>query len=167
MASRLTASTVLIAVALSAPASAADWIATGAGNGHGETLSLAIDPVHSYIFECAPDAVLITNTGITDILDLRSGGKVGDAPGSVMPDGAALMALATSSGDPKFRPAQARPNSVKGWDFTLRLAKTDPALKALEKATMLSLFTTGYTAAVDFGPAAKARYVGFMARCRG
>jgi hypothetical protein len=151
----------------STPSHAEGWKIVGAGNGHGETMTLEIDPERSYIFECAPDAVVITYTGVTDLLDIRGKGKVGDAPGSVMPEGAAVMALYTGKGDPQFLPAEYKPNPAKGWDLTLRMAKNDKALKGLEKANMLSLFTTGYTAANDVDANTRAQFSGFLSRCRG
>lgn len=163
-------STVLLASSLllvSTPCLAGDWKITGAGNGHGETMVLEIDPQRSYIFECTPDAVAITYTGVTDLLDIRGKGKVGDAPGSIMPEGAAMMALYTGRGDPEFLPADYKPNPVKGWDLTLRMSKSDKALKGLEKTEMLSLFTTGYTAANTVDAKTRAQFKGFLARCRG
>ena len=152
---------------LPAPCLASDWKVAGAGNGHGETMVLAIDPARSYIFECTPNAVAITLTGVTDLLNIRDGGKVADAPGSVMPEGAAMMALFTGKGEPDFLPADYKPNPVKGWDLTLRLAKNDKSLKGLEKTEMLSLFTTGFTAANVVDAEARAQFSGFLARCRG
>jgi hypothetical protein len=130
-------------------------------------MTLAIDLERSYIFECTPNAVAITYTGVTDLLDIRGKGKVGDAPGSVMPEGAAMMALYTGKGDPQFLPAEYKPNPVKGWDLTLRMAKNDRALKGLEKTEMLSLFTTGYTRANAVDAETRAQFTGFLARCKG
>ena len=163
-------STALLASSLllvSTPCLAGDWKIAGAGNGHGETIVLDIDPQRSYIFECTPNAVAITYTGVTDLLDIRGKGKVGDAPGSVMPEGAAMMALYTGKGEPQFLPADYKPNPVKGWDLTLRMAKNDRTLKGLEKAEMVSLFTTGYTAANTVDAEARTQFKGFLARCRG
>ena len=152
---------------VSTPCLASDWKIAGAGNGRGETMVLEIDAGRSYIFECTPDAVAITYTGVTDLLNIRGEGKVGDIPGSVMPEGAAMMALFTGKGEPQFLPAEYKPNSEKGWDLTLHMAKNDKALKGLEKAEMLSLFTTGYTAANTVDAETRAQFKGFLARCRG
>lgn len=162
---RIAALSALLLV--STPSLAEGWKIAGAGNGRGETMTLEIDSARSYIFECAPDAVVITYTGVTDLLDFRGKGRVGDAPGSVMPEGAAMMALYTGKGDPQFLPAEYKPNPAKGWDLTLRMAKNDKALKGLEKANMLSLFTTGYTAANDVDADTRAQFAGFLGRCRG
>ncbi|WP_324807708.1 hypothetical protein SH584_00495 [Sphingomonas sp. LY29] len=101
----LRSSAFLSLLLISTPTLAEGWKLVGAGNGHGETMTLAIDPERSYIFECAPDAVAITYTGATDLIDIRRKGKVGDVPGSDMPDGAAMMALYTGKGNPQFLPA--------------------------------------------------------------
>ena len=160
----LTAAAILVSAS---PSWAGEWKAVGAAGGHGEQLALAIDDTHSYIFECAPDAVVITETGVTDLLDIRGGGtKVGDAPGSTMPEGAALMALFTGKGDPDFMPATAVANPAKGWDLTIRMAKSDKRLNALAKTDMLSLFTTGFTAAVTLSAAEKKMFADFLSRCR-
>ncbi|MHA6719783.1 hypothetical protein ACX40Y_10075 [Sphingomonas sp. RS6] len=128
---------------------------------------MEIDPQRSYTFECTPDAVAITYAGATDLLNIRGEGKVGDAPGSAMPEGAAMMALYTGKDEPQFMPAEYKPSAGQGWDLTIRLAKNDKALKGLERADMLSLFTTGYTAARPLDADARAQIKGFLARCRG
>lgn len=130
-------------------------------------MTLEIDPARAYIFECNPSDVAVTYTGVTDLLNIRGNGKVGDTPGSVMPEGASVMALFTGKGDPEFLPAEYKPNPTLGWDLTLRFAKDNKALKSLEKANMLSLFTTGYTAANDIDATTRAQFSGFLARCRG
>jgi hypothetical protein len=152
---------------LADPATAAEWKNVGAANGHGETLSLAIDEAHSYSFECTPDAVLVSETGVTDLLDIRAGGaKVSDGPGATMPDGAAVMALYAGKGDPEFLPATYVPNPNKGWDLSIKLPKRDKRLDALTKTETLSLFTTGFTAAVVIGSAERKMFADFLSRCR-
>lgn len=161
-------STLLFVLAIfSTPTLAAEWKTVGPGNGRGDTMILEIDDARSYIFECTLDAVAITYTGVTDLLNIRGEGKVGDAPGSVMPDGAALMALYTGKGEPQFLPSEYKPNEVKGWDLTLRMAKDDKALKNLQKTKMLSLFTTGYTVANTIDGNTRKQFTGFLKRCRG
>lgn len=158
---------VLALAIVSTPAWAGDWKTYGAADGRGETMVLGLDETRSYIFECTPDAVTVTYTGVTDLLNIRGEGKVGDTPGSIMPDGAALMALYTGRGEPQFLPAEYKPNVVKGWDLTLRLSKNDKSLKSLQKASALSLFTTGYTVANDIDAETRAQFTGFLERCRG
>jgi hypothetical protein len=130
---------LLLFVAASA-ATGAPWETVGPGNGHGEKLTLSLDATHRYIFECRSDAVMVTQTGVTDLLNIGGKGRVSDAPGSVMPDGSAMMALYTGEGDPNFLPAVATSNPVKGWDLTLRIPKNDKALRGLEKAETISLY---------------------------
>jgi len=159
----LTAAAILV---LASPSWAGEWKAVGASGGHGEQLTLAVDDTHSYIFECAPDAVVITETGVTELIDLKAKAKVGDAPGSVMPEGAAVMALFTGKGDPEFQTASYAANPAGGWDLTIRMAKGDKRLNALTKTDMFSLFTTGFTAAVTLNPAEKKMFADFLSRCR-
>ena len=136
---------VAVAVA-AAPAVAENWTAQGAGDGHGERLTLKLDDHgRSYVFECAPDAVVVVQSGATELVDLPTKTKIGDAPGSTMLPGASVMALFTGVSVPAFKPATAVPNPVRGWDLTLRFAKNDEALKGLDKAEVVMLFTTGVT----------------------
>jgi len=151
----------------STPSLAENWKIVGAGNERGETMTLEIDTERSYVLECAPDKVLVTYTGVTDLLDLRSGSKVGDVPGSIMPEGAAMMAVFTGKGAPKLLPAEYKANPARGWDLTLRMAKNDKALNSLEKASIFSLFTMGHTAATKVDTDTRAQFAGFLARCRG
>ena len=70
-------------------------------------------------------------------------------------------------GDPQFVPAEAVKNPAGGWNLTIRLPKNDKQLKAIEKSAMMSLFTTGYTMAVQMDGAARAKWNDFMQRCNG
>jgi hypothetical protein len=120
----------------------------------------------SYRFECSPTEVIVTEIGVTDILDFRTNTKVDDTPGSTMAPGAALMALATGSDDaPNLGPAEAAPNAVRGWDMTIRLPKKDKALRAFAKARMVSLFTTGYTMAVALDDVDTQTIRSFLSQC--
>src|SRR5205085_1646477 len=88
-------------VIASTPSWAGEWKAVGPGNGRGERLTLAVDDSRTYTFECASDAIAITETGVTDLIDIRAGGaKIGDMPGSTMSPGASVMALFTGKGEP-------------------------------------------------------------------
>lgn len=161
-------STLVLALAMiSTPTWAGDWETNGAPEGRGETMVLRLDETRSYIFECTPNAVRVTYTGVTELLNIRGEGNVSDTPGSIMPDGAALMALYTGRGEPQFLPAEYKPNAVKGWDLTLRLSKNDKSLKSLQKASSLSLFTTGYTVANAIDAETRAKFTGFLERCGG
>jgi hypothetical protein len=153
-------------LALSAPAEASGWELRPAQDGRGAVLTFgAGDPV-SYRFECTAVDVIVTQTGVTKLLDLNTGKTIGDDAEAVMPQGAAMMAVFAGKGDPKFMPAEAVKNPAGGWDLTLRLAKEDKQLKAIGKSEMMSLFTTGYTMAVAMDGAARATWNDFMRRCQ-
>lgn len=109
--------------------------------------------------------MIITEAGVTELLDLNSGNKIGDDAGAVMPEGSAMMALFTGKGEPKFVPGSAVKNPAGGWDVTIRLSKNDKQLKAAGKSDMISLFTTGYTMAVAMDANARAKWNDFMQRC--
>jgi len=153
-------------LAISAGAEATGWQSQPAEAGRGPTLSYETDKAISYRFACEADGVTVTQTGVTGLLDLRTGARIGDDRAAVMPDGAALMALFGGKGDPEFMPAQAVKNPAQGWDLTIRLPKDDKRLKAVGKAEMLSLFTTGYTMAVAMDAPARTRWNDFLKRCQ-
>jgi hypothetical protein len=155
-----------VILALSARADAADWQLHPAEGSRGIALTYGSGQSVSYRFECAANDVIITETGVTKLMDLKTGSPIGDGVGAVMPPGAAMMALFGGKGDPKFMPAEAVKNSANGWDLTIRLPKSDKQLKAIGKSEMMSLFTTGYTMAVAMDPAARATWTDFMQRCK-
>ena len=132
----------------------------------GERLTYESGSQVAYKFECQPDAIAITETGVTDILDLRTNRKVGDGPDAVMPEGAALMALFGGNGTPDFQPASSVKNPKGGWDLTIRLKKKGKQLRAIRSSGMISLFTTGYTTAVPIDDATSAIWKGFLKRCQ-
>jgi hypothetical protein len=153
-------------LAVSAPAQSTGWQLQPQMGAHGPVLTFnAGDPV-SYRFECAPDDVIVTETGVTKLLDLKTGQPIGDDAQAVMPTGAAMMALFSGKGDPQFFPAEAVKNAAGGWDLTIRLPKGDKQIKAVGKAEMMSLFTTGYTTAVAMDGTARARWNDFVQRCQ-
>ena len=153
-------------LALSAPAEAADWQLQPAQPNHGATLTYAAGEPVSYRFECAANEVIVTETGVTKLLDLKTGKPIGDDMQAVMPSGAAMMALFSGKGEPDFMPAEAVKNAAGGWDLTVRLPRDDKQLKAIGKSEMMSLFTTGYTIAVPMDAAARAKWNDFMQRCK-
>jgi hypothetical protein len=154
-----------ILLALSAQAEAADWQLQPAEGSRGAVLTLGGGEPGSYRFECAGNEVVITETGVTKLVDLKTGKPIGDDAQAVMPAGAAMMALFGGKGDPDFRPAEATKNPAGGWDLTMRLPRNDKQLKAIGKSDMMSLFTTGYTIAVPMDAAAKAKWNDFLQRC--
>ncbi|PXA97489.1 hypothetical protein DMC47_13570 [Nostoc sp. 3335mG] len=144
---------------------AGGWTIEPAGAGRGEVLSLQLGSGQSYRFECTPGDVIVTQTGVTQLLDVRTNTKVGDGPDAVMPEGAAMMAL-YSGKDPEFQPARAVKNPAGGWDLTIRVAKDDKLLNAMPKSKTMSLFTTGFTTAVQMSDQARKVWKGFLTRCR-
>ena len=153
-------------LAVSAPAQSTGWQLQPQMGAHGPVLTFnAGDPI-SYRFECAPNDVIVTETGVTKLMDLKTGQPIGDDAQAVMPTGAAVMALFGGKGDPQFIPAEAVKNAASGWDLTIRLPKGDKQIKAIAKAEMMSLFTTGYTMAVAMDGAARAKWNDFVQRCQ-
>lgn len=153
-------------LAVSAPAQSAGWELQTQTGAQGPVLTFnAGDPV-SYRFECAAKDVIATETGVTKLIDLNTGQPIGDDGQAVMPPGAAMMALFSGRGDPQFVPAEAVKNPAGGWNLTIRLPKDDKQIKAVGKAEMMSLFTTGYTMAVAMDSAARAKWNDFLRRCQ-
>jgi hypothetical protein len=142
------------------------WAVHPGEGDRGEALTFVSGEKVTYRFECAAEEVVVTQTGVTKLMDLKTGKQIGDGPDSVMPSGAAMMAVFGGKGDPQFHPAEASKNSASGWDLTIRLPKDDKQLKAIGKSEMMSLFTTGYTMAVPMDGGDRAVWNGFLNRCR-
>ncbi len=101
-------------LAASAPAQSTGWQLQPPVSGHSPVLTLnAGDPV-SYRFECTPNEVIVTETDVTKLIDLKTGQPIGDDAQAVMPSGAAMMALFGGKGDPQFIPAEAVKNVANG-----------------------------------------------------
>jgi hypothetical protein len=156
---------VMAVVAMSVPAEAADWLLQPLDGSHPAVLTYGSGEPVSYRFECAANEVIITETGVTKLMDVKSGAAIGDDAASVMPQGAAMMALYGGKGDPEFVPAEAQKNPAGGWNLTIRLPKNDKQLKAVGKSEMMSLFTTGFTMAVAMDNGARAKWNDFLQRC--
>ncbi|HEY1605043.1 MAG TPA: hypothetical protein VGF77_05550 [Allosphingosinicella sp.] len=154
-----------LVLALSARADAAGWALAPAAGGHGAVLTFGAGAPLSYRFECAADAVIVTETGVTKLLDVKTGNRIGDDAQAAMPPGAAMMALFAGKGEPDFRPAEAAKNPAGGWDLTIRLPKGDKQLKAAARSETISLFTTGETAAVPMDADARAKWNDFLRSC--
>lgn len=121
-----------------------------------------------YRLECQATAVAVSQFGVTQLLDLQANRPVGDSEGTSLPAGAALMALATDkTKEPNLLPAAAVRNPGKGWDMTIRLPKSDPTLQLLPRAKFVSLFTTGFTRAVELSKGDRALLSDFLSQCRG
>lgn len=153
-------------LSLTSNAQAQGWGLTPATDVHGLQLIFGSENSPVYEFECGAADISVTNFGVTELLDLQTGQKIEDTPGAVITPGASLMALFTGKGQPDFLPAEAKPNAVKGWDLTIRFAKTDKRIKVLGKSDMISLFTTGYTAAVSMSAGDQAIARDFLGQCQ-
>lgn len=119
-----------------------------------------------YKLDCTGPDLVVTQLGVTKLLDLRLNKPVSDTEGSALPEGAALMALATDKVEPNLVRAVAVRNPGNGWDMTIRLPKDDPALLSLPKAKYVSLFTTGFTQAVELTRDDRKLLASFVSRCR-
>lgn len=156
---------VVVMLAMSARAEAGDWKLQPADGHRGAVLTLETGTPVSFRFECAATDVIVTETGVTKLLDLKTGKTIGDDAQAVMPPGAAMMGVLAEKAGPQFIPAEAVRNPAGGWDLTIRLGKSDKHLKAIGKSDVMSLFTTGYTMAVTMDDAARAQWNDFMKRC--
>lgn len=153
-------------LAATSPALAEGWELQQPTASTGIRLLYKGDEKASYLFECTESDVVLTELGVTDLMDLQTGKKVGDTPGSVMTMGASMMALSTDiRGEADFKPAEARPNAVNGWDLTIHLPKKDKSLRSMRKASMVSVFTTGYTMAVALSDPDKTAVQSFLTGC--
>jgi hypothetical protein len=129
------------------------------------TFGGAAKPV--YKLDCTGPKLVVTQFGVTQLVDLQRNRPVGDSEGMALPEGAALMALATDKIEPNLVAASAVRNAGPGWDMTIRLPKNDPALLSLPKAKYVSLFTTGFTQAVELTRDDRKLLATFVSRCRG
>lgn len=158
--------TLVGALASPLPPDADGWTVRPAEGDRGEVLTLISSGAVSYRFECAADAVVVTNTGVTKLLDLKTGKQIGDGPDAIMPPGTAKLAVFAGEGQPRFQSASAVRNPAGGWDLTIRLPKDDKQLKAVGKSEMMSIFTTGFTMAVTIDAKQRAIWNGFLDRCK-
>jgi hypothetical protein len=150
---------------LSARAEAGEWKLQLADGDHGVMLTMETGTAISFRFACTADAVFVTETGVTGMIDLKTGKPIGDDAQAVMPPGGAMMGVLAEKAGPQFVPAVAVKNPAGGWDLTIRLAKSDKHLKAVGKSEVMSLFTTGHTIAVQMDDTARAQWNDFMKRC--
>lgn len=121
-----------------------------------------------YKLDCSGSGLEVTNFGVTQLLDVQRNKPVGDAEGSALPAGAAVMALATDkTEEPEMVPARSARNAAGGWDMTISLRKNDPVFRSLPRADFVSLFTTGFTRAVQLGKEERTLIGDFVRQCRG
>lgn len=145
--------------------------ATGTGwtlqlpEGGAPVLEYRITDSNLYRFTCDARTVTALQTGVTELLDLGTGNRIGDGPGAVMPAGSATMTLYAGQGEPVLTPASAVKNSGDGWDLTIRLPLGDPQLRRITRAKIMSLFTTGHTTAVMLEAGDQAKWRDFLKAC--
>ncbi|HEY5720896.1 MAG TPA: hypothetical protein VIT45_01105 [Allosphingosinicella sp.] len=118
-----------------------------------------------YRLDCAGPELVVTQYGVTQLLDIQQNKPVGDSEGTALPAGAAFMALATDKTEPNLIPASAVRNARTGWDMTIRLPKNDPAFLSMPRAKFVSVFTTGYTTAVTLGKEDRKLLATFVGQC--
>lgn len=151
---------------LPAHAQSSGWELHPAESGRNMVLTFGAGQPVSYRFECGAQDVIVTEKGVTELLDLQTGKPVGDDAAGVMTPGASMMALFGGKGQPAFQPAEAVKNPAGGWDLTIHLRKDDRQLKAMAKSDLISLFTTGYTMAVQMDCSSRALWKAFVESCR-
>jgi hypothetical protein len=156
------AASLFWSAALAAPSSPGGWALDPAGQ---ITLSEAGKPI--YRLDCTGPELVVTQFAVTKLLDVQRNQPVGDTEGSTLPAGASVMALATDKSEPNMVKASAVRSAGRGWDMTIRLAKDDPAFLSLPRAGMVSLFTTGFTRAVELGKADRKLFATFVSQCLG
>ncbi|RYF92700.1 MAG: hypothetical protein EON95_11485 [Caulobacteraceae bacterium] len=148
----LTAALLIAASPLAAQA-ASNWKVVGAP---GEavfalTAPIVIDKGVNYTFQCEADSVAIMQTGVSDLL-----------PPAEVP---LVMGLLSDKADLVMKPAAGRANPKGGQDLMIRLSKKDKAIRTLGEAKMISLATTGFTAAVSLDDQDRSIIAGFVDRC--
>ncbi|HEX6377223.1 MAG TPA: hypothetical protein VFZ91_16040 [Allosphingosinicella sp.] len=151
---------------LSADSPAPPVTASGWAAGPGAKVMLSEAGERVYELDCSGAELVVTQFGVTHLLDLEKNQPVGDAEGTTLPAGAAVMALATDKVEPNLVGASAVRNARTGWDMTIRLSKSDPALLSLPKSKYVSLFTTGFTRAMELDRADRKLLATFVGQCR-
>jgi hypothetical protein len=154
-------------LAMALVSAAATPLAGGWHAGPGAQISFGDAERTVYKLDCSGPELVVTQYGVTQLLDLQENKPVGDSDGSTLPAGAAVMALATDKVEPNMIRATAVRNAERGWDMTIRLPKDDPTLRSLPRAEYFSLFTTGFTLAVPLGKADRKLLSAFVEQCRG
>ncbi|MFZ5667877.1 MAG: hypothetical protein ACOY4K_00105 [Pseudomonadota bacterium] len=156
-----------ILVSAAAPAIAKDapvWRVVGQPGDAVFALTVPIGDL-TWTFQCEAETVALMQTGVTELMDVQTGQKIPDEPGSKMTPGAAVMGLLTDKANSGMLPALARPNAVRGWDMLVRLPKNDSALRGMGKAKMIVVMTTGFTAAVNTSAEDRVVIADFLKRC--
>jgi hypothetical protein len=156
-------------IALSASSTGAAAPATGEGwhLDAGPQLIYDVAGAPAYKLDCSGSELVVTQYGVTQLMDLQKNESVSDTEGSALPEGAALMALASDKSDPNLVPASAVRNAARGWDMTIRLPKNDRDFLTLPRAKFVTLFTTGYTRAITLDKDTRKLLATFVSQCGG
>jgi hypothetical protein len=117
-------------------------------------------------FECAGSEVIGTLFGATKLRDPSTDKKIGDRPGSTIAPEAAQMNLIVDDVSSKYAWAEAKPNSLAGWDLTIRLPNDNPAFLALPRAEMIGFLTTGGGSVTAVEEGDRKRLAEFVRLCR-
>ena len=144
-----------------------NWRVTGAPGDaiFALTTTVAAEKGVTWTFQCETDTVALTQTAVTNLVDIQNGLKVADGPGAVMSPGAAVMGLMSDRNNSGFLPALTRPNPRLGWDMLIRLPKKDRALRGMAKAKMVVVMTTGFTVAASIDAEDRPVISDFLDRC--
>lgn len=145
------------------------WRVIGAPGDEVYALVIEFDqpPGSAYVFRCAADSIFLTHRGVTEITDRSTGKVIGDAPGSEITPAASVMGIMSSQSiAPTLYRAAAQPNSKQGWDLTIRLSRSDPALRSLTRSTFMSVMTLGSVHAVSLGEDDRKLIKGFLGACQ-
>ena len=155
-------------LAMPVAAKAGSWTIEGGPNAPPFRMSFSFgQPTVTYRFECQANQMLISETGVTQLLDVQTGVKIGDEPGATITPGASVMGVYTDKVKPKLVPATAVANPSKGWDMSIALPLTDPSVRSMSKAGMVSLMTTGWTGAVELSSDDRKLIATFLGQCHG
>ena len=119
----------------------------------------------TYEFRCTGATLKATEIGVTQLMNVADGQKIGDTSGSIMPPGAAVMTLFTDRTKPAFTAAEAKPNPKRGWDLTITLPMDNAAVRALPKVKSVSLMTTGWTGLAEPGQRDRDLISSFLKSC--
>jgi hypothetical protein len=155
----------LLLTAGTASAEPTGWTVVNATDGETLMFDGFADKGVTYKFSCVGQTLTATEIGVTQLMNMADGQKIGDVPGSLMPPGAAVMTLFADRAKPAFIAADATPNAKFGWDLTIRLPLNNPAVRALPKAKSLSLMTTGWTGLVELGQSDRVTISSFLKSC--
>lgn len=156
----------VLVLAMPVAAKAGTWTIEGGPNSPPYRMSFSFgQPGVSYRFECQANQMSISEFGVTQLMDVQTGVKISDEPGATITPGASVMGVYTDKVETQLVPATAIANPAKGWDLTIVVPLTDPALRSMSKAGMVSLMTTGWTGAVELSSDDRKVIATFLGQC--